>query len=140
MKEIAYGVNSHITTAEFIAVLRASTLGARRPVDDVECMEGMLRHASLIVTARTQPDGELIGVARSVTDFHYACYLSDLAVDSRWQQQGVGRHLIRLTRQQLGPRCQLMLLAAPAAADYYPRLGFDHHPQAWILRPGREIV
>jgi hypothetical protein len=26
------------------------------------------------------------------------------------------------------------LLAAPKANDYYPKLGFEHNPRAWILR------
>ena len=33
-------------------------------------------------------DGEqLVGVARSVTDFAYCCYLSDLAVDEQYQNK-----------------------------------------------------
>ncbi len=27
----------------------------------------------------------------------------------------------------------IVLLAAPAAVEYYPHIGFTHHPQAWIL-------
>ena len=95
-------------------------------------MEGMLRHADLLVTAWS---GErLVGVARSVTDFDYCCYLSDLAVDRALQGQGVGRELIRRTRERLGPRCMLILLSAPAATKYYPRLGFTRHDSAWILK------
>jgi len=26
------------------------------------------------------------------------------------------------------------LLAAPKAVDYYPHVGFTHHPQAWTLK------
>lgn len=77
----------------------------------------------------------LIGVARSVTDFAYCCYLSDLAVDQAYARQGVGRRLIEETRGRLGPKCSLVLLAAPAAVDYYPHIGFTRHPQAWMLRP-----
>jgi hypothetical protein len=28
----------------------------------------------------------------------------------------------------------LLLLAAPAAVQYYPHIGFEHHPQAWMIR------
>ena len=74
-----------------------------------------------------------------MTDFSYAAYLSDLAVDAAFQGHGVGRELIRLTRENLGPRCTLILLSAPGAVDYYPRMGFEKHRQAWVLRPGKQI-
>ncbi len=91
----------------------------------------MLRHAGLLCTAW---DGErLIGVARSVTDFEYCCYLSDLAVDVAYQKTGVGSGLIKLTQSKLGPKAKIVLLAAPAAQDYYPRIGFQKHESAWVL-------
>lgn len=100
-------------------------------MDNPECLEGMLRHADILATCW---DGEkLVGVSRSVTDFSYCCYLSDLAVDTACQRQGIGKKLIELTQSQLGPLCKIILLAAPAAVEYYPRIGFSHHPQAWIL-------
>jgi GNAT superfamily N-acetyltransferase len=85
-------------------------------------------------------DGELmVGIARSLTDFSYVAYLSDLAVRESHQRLGIGTDLIRQTRAALGPRSMLVLLAVPAAVDYYPRVGFSHHPQAWILRAGEPL-
>ena len=123
---------------QFIAVLEGSGLAERRPVDDRDCLQGMLAEADLLVTAWL--GDELIGVARSVTDFSYCCYLSDLAVDAAWQGRGIGRELIRRTRSRLGSGCSLILLAAPAAAEYYPRLGFTRHESAWILHPGDALT
>jgi ribosomal protein S18 acetylase RimI-like enzyme len=77
----------------------------------------------------------LIGVARSVTDFAYCCYLSDLAVDEKFQRSGIGRQLIHEMRRQLGPRCRIVLLAAPKAVNYYPKVGFTRHDSAWVLPP-----
>lgn len=136
---ILYSADTPINPATFTDLLRRSTLAERRPVDDAEIIAGMLANADLTVTAW---DGELlVGVARSVTDFTYCCYLSDLAVDVAYQRQGIGIELIAQTQAQLGPRCNLILLAAPAAADYYGHIGFNHHPRCWILprdkRPGR---
>jgi len=136
---INYTTKAPLTPALFLDLLRRSTLAERRPVDDAEAIAGMLANADLTVTAW---DGELlVGVARSVTDFTYCCYLSDLAVDVAYQRQGIGVELIAHTQAQLGPRCNLILLAAPAAADYYGHIGFIHHPRCWILtrdkRPGR---
>lgn len=129
---LTYTTQGPLATDEFIDVLRRSTLGERRPTDDRGCMEQMVRDADLTVTAR-DADGLLVGVARSVTDFGYCCYLSDLAVDSAFQRQGIGLELIRHTREALGPRCKLILLSAPAAVDYYPRIGFERHPHCYVI-------
>lgn len=111
---------------EFRRVLVDSTLGARRPIDDSERLAGMIAHANLIVTARAE--GRLVGVARSVTDFVYCCYLSDLAVAVPFQARGVGRALIEKTLEHLQPDAKLILLSAPAAVAYYPKVGFERHP------------
>lgn len=93
---IEYKINEPITTEQFMALLKASTLGERRPVEDRECMEGMISNSNLIVSA--WHNGEFVGIARSVTDFHYACYLSDLAVNKEHQQSGIGKQLQILTQ------------------------------------------
>lgn len=134
---VAYCHDRKINPDEFIDLLRRSTLGQRRPIDDPGCIRAMLDHADLLCTAWDGP--KLIGLARSVTDFAYCCYLSDLAVDLAHQKRGIGRELIRLTRSRLGPKANLILLSAPAAAHYYPKIGFNPHPSAWILRPDDEL-
>jgi ribosomal protein S18 acetylase RimI-like enzyme len=128
---ITYEDTRKISEEEFVDVLRRSTLGERRPIDDPVSIRAMLEHADLLCTAWDGP--RLVGVARSVTDFHYCCYLSDLAVDQAYQRSGIGRSLIRLTRSRLGPKAKLILLSAPGAAEYYPRIGFERHPSAWVL-------
>lgn len=94
-------------------------------------MEGMIANSNLIVSA--WHENHLVGIARSVTDFHYACYLSDLAVSLDYQRSGIGRQLQRLTQKQLGPKCKLILIAAPSANTYYEQLGFSHNPRCWVL-------
>jgi predicted N-acetyltransferase YhbS len=134
---IQYHSTRNITESEFVDLLRRSSLAERRPVDDPECIRAMLQHASLLCTA--WDSDTLVGVARSVTDFEFCCYLSDLAVDQAYQKQGIGRELIRLTQSRLGGRAKIILLAAPKAEAYYPRLGFDAHHSAWVLPADRKL-
>lgn len=135
--KIDYRLNTPVSATDFIELLTQTSLGARRPVDDTACIEGMLQNCNLLVSAW---DGhKLVGIARSVTDFNYACYLSDLAVHEDYQRRGIGRQLQEMTRQSLGPRCSLILLAAPTANDYYAPLGYEHMPRCWVLQPGQEI-
>ena len=134
---ITYATDRPLTEEQFIDLLVRSTLGERRPIDDAATIAGMVRHADLLVTAW---DGDMpVGVARSVTDFTYCCYLSDLAVDEAYQRQGIGVELIACTQAQLGPKCKIILLAAPAAADYYGHIGFTHHPRCWLLDREKQL-
>lgn len=134
---IRYSTERTISADEFIDVLRRSTLGERRPIDDRACIEDMLRHANLLCTAWDADT--LIGVARSVTDFSYCCYLSDLAVDVAYQHRGIGRELIRQTQGKLHPRGKIILLAAPKAEAYYPKIGFTQHRSAWLINATKFI-
>jgi len=134
---IGYRLGGGLDLNEVIELYRASTLGERRPVDDRERMRIMLDRADIVVTAW---DGDLmVGIARSVSDFSYFTYLADLAVRVSHQRKGIGRELIHRTREAGGPQTNLLLLSAPAAVDYYPRIGFTRHESAWILRPEDEL-
>jgi predicted N-acetyltransferase YhbS len=134
---ITYSSEKSISADEFVDVLRRSTLAERRPVDDARIIGAMLRHADLLCTAWDET--KLVGIARSVTDFEYCCYLSDLAVDVAYQKAGIGKQLIQLTKDRLGPRANLILLAAPKAEAYYPKIGFDAHRSAWILMGAKSL-
>ena len=128
---IEYKINAPVSTDQFIELLRESTLGERRPIEDRECMEGMVKNSNLMVTA--WHGEELIGIARSVTDFHYACYLSDLAVHRKYQKTGVGKKLQNITQEKLGSKCKLILVAAPSANSYYEHIGFSNNQRCWVL-------
>lgn len=131
--EVELLVEPGLEVGEFVDVLQRSTLGDRRPIDDTKRIEGMLRNASVIVTARNE-SGLLVGVSRAITDFHYCTYLSDLAVDAAVQRSGIGRQLIDKTHSVAGRNTTLILLSAPAARDYYPHIGFEQHDSSWIIR------
>lgn len=129
--EIVYALEPNLSSAEFIDVLRRSTLSERRPVDQPETIAGMLKAAQVLYTARC--NGLLVGVSRAITDFAYCTYLSDLAVDSEFQKKGIGRVLIRFTHEAAGLDTMLILLAAPKAASYYPHIGMTKHDSCWII-------
>ncbi|MDB4922474.1 GNAT family N-acetyltransferase [Mucilaginibacter sp.] len=128
--EIVYARELTLHPEEFIDVLKRSTLAERRPVDDAERIRSMCQNANLIVTARK--DGKLVGVARSLTDFIYCTYLSDLAVDESLQKQGIGTRLIKETKLH-SPQAKLILLSAPAAVNYYPKIGMTRHDNCFML-------
>ena len=127
---IDYSSNRAVTAVQLAELFRSA--GMRRPVDDLKRLDRMLKHASLTVGAFA--GDQLVGVARALTDFSYCCYLSDLAVAAAFQRRGIGRELLRRVREIIGPQCNLVLLAAPDAMSYYPRLGFEAIANGWMIK------
>jgi len=137
MTPIDYRIGNKLNLHAVIQLYHESTLGERRPIQDRDRMGRMLAEANLVITAW---DGdELVGIARSVSDYAYATYLSDLAVHLAYQKKGIGKELIRRTRLA-APQASVILLSAPKAVGYYPHIGFQQHPSAWVLKEGDTIA
>jgi GNAT superfamily N-acetyltransferase len=129
MSDVVYGVEPDLDVAEFRRVLVESGLAPRRPADDLARLEKMLAAADLVVTARR--DGVLVGVARTLTDFSFCAYLSDLAVCRAAQGLGIGQGLIAATRAAVGPQASLLLTAAPDAITFYERIAMPRVPDTF---------
>jgi len=131
MENIVYRSDAKITPSQFIDVMRRSTLGERRPVKDELRIAKMLEHGNILITAWS---GDLlIGVSRALSDFSFCCYLSDLAVDEKFQHKGIGKRLIDETHIISGSDTTLILLAAPAAVSYYPKIGMQKFEHCFII-------
>ncbi|SDS45092.1 N-acetylglutamate synthase, GNAT family [Gillisia sp. Hel1_33_143] len=103
----------------------------KRPTESAERIAKMYENSSLIIAA--WHDEKLIGVARSLTDFSYCCYLSDLAIHPEYQKHGIGKKLIDLTKKKIGDECMLLLLSVPTAMEYYPKVGFEKVENGFII-------
>jgi predicted N-acetyltransferase YhbS len=137
ISEVVFQRELTLGSDEFIDVLSRSTLGERRPINDAERIQDMLQNANLIVTARI--DGKLIGISRALTDFAFCTYLSDLAVDEAYQKMGIGVRLIAETKKH-SPKAKLILLAAPAAVNYYPKTGMTNFTHCFLLDDVNDLV
>jgi predicted N-acetyltransferase YhbS len=132
MVSISYRSDQAITTHDFIDLLKRSTLAERRPVNNLRKIEKMLAHGNVLITAW---DGDrLVGISRALSDFSFCTYLSDLAVDVAYQHKGIGKELIRLTHGTAGHDTTLILLAAPAAVNYYPKIGMEQFPHCFLIK------
>lgn len=126
---IEYKINAPLQASEVADVFKKS--GINRPVDNLVLIQKMIDNADVIISAW---DGEnLVGIARAITDFCYCCYLSDLAVDKECQKMGIGKTLVEQLREYIGEEVSLLLLSAPTAMDYYPRIGFNKLANAFII-------
>ena len=128
--EISYRHNVIPETEAIVQVYASS--GINRPVNDLARIAKMYANSNLVVTAWN--GNELVGISRSLTDFCYCCYLSDLAVKKEYQKLGIGKKLIALTKELIGEQSMLLLLSAPAAMDYYPKTGFEKVENGFIIK------
>ena len=128
---IAYAREDYLGADEYIEVVRKS--GLNRPIEDRGRVERMLAHANLIISARQ--DGKIVGFARSLTDFCFCCYLSDLAVDRALQGKGIGKRLIEETRQAAGGALTTsLLLSAPTAMTFYQGIKMPQADNCFVYR------
>lgn len=134
---ITYQIEEIITVDEFAQILVDSTLAERRPINEHQRLGEMLKNANLIVTARD--NARLVGIARSLTDFAYCTYLSDLAVDENYQNRGIGRELIRITKRY-SLKAKLILISAPGAVDYYPKIGMKQNERCYVFDDIDDLV
>ena len=130
MKNIEFKIGVVPKTSEIIEVYDSS--GIKRPTKDSDRITKMYKNSNLIISAWL--NNELIGISRSITDFCYACYLSDLAVKREYQKEGIGKRLIELTAKEIGKETALILLSAQIAMEYYPKIGFYKVENGFIIR------
>jgi len=129
MNTIIYKSNETITAEQLSQVFRIS--GIKRPVDDLPRLQKMLDNGDILITAW---DGDqLVGIARSITDYSYCCYLSDLAVNKSYQSLGIGKELVRQTQQRISEEVALILLSSPIAMEFYPHIGFQKIENGYII-------
>jgi predicted N-acetyltransferase YhbS len=133
MISIKYSIDRKISADQFIDLLQRSTLAERRPVQDRSRIEKMLAYGNILITAWDQD--LLVGISRALSDFSFCCYLSDLAVDEAYQHNGIGKELIRLTHVAANEQdAMLILLAAPKAVNYYPKIGMEQFKECFVIR------
>jgi len=130
---IEYCENQPLEPGEIARLFEAA--GISRPTKDIPRIAQMFANANIVISAW---DGaRLIGVSRALTDYSYCCYLSDLAVDVAYQKHGIGRELIRRTQSIIGEQVSLVLMSAPGAMAYYPKVGFALADNAYVIRRKR---
>lgn len=127
---ITYKTDIKPTAQQIIDLYNSA--GLKRPTDDAERIGKIYENSNLVITAW---DGDLlVGVSRTITDFYYTSYLADLAVKLEYQKEGIGKKLLYLTKETLGDQCMMLLLSAPTAMEYYPKIGMDTVQNGFIIQ------
>jgi GNAT superfamily N-acetyltransferase len=126
---IEYSFHKRPTVNQIIELY--DNAGLPRPTYDKERIQKMFDNSNLILTP--WDNDLLVGVSRSITDWVWACYLSDLAVRDEYKKEGIGRQLINLTKEKVGDESMVLLLSVPTAMEYYPKVGFIKQESSFII-------
>lgn len=92
----------------------------------------MFANANLVVSAWHKD--KLIGISRCLSDYCYCCYLSDLAVHDDYKGLGIGKQLVKLSKEVAGEECKLILHSNEEARGFYDRIGMKKIDSAFIIQ------
>ena len=127
--KISYLINPDLKPKEVTALFVNS--GIKRPVKNIKRIKRMIENANLTLCAKDRKN--LVGILRAVTDFSYCCYVSDLAVDKKYQHLGIGKKLLKTAQKSLGNEVMILLLSAPEADSFYSHIGMENIQNAWKI-------
>jgi GNAT superfamily N-acetyltransferase len=74
-----------------------------------------------------------VGAKRSLTDFAWCTYSSELAVDKAYQRQGIGRELAIREREMAGNQTTIFGVTLPGGLEYWLKQGHKTAPTAHML-------
>ncbi len=126
---VSYKVNTKVEAHQLADLFTRS--GLNRPTDDLNRVKKMIDNSNLMVTA--WEGDKLVGAARALSDFGFCTYISDLAIDKEYQNQGLGHELVNEIMKQAGEESNFILLSPPETMEYYPKLGFEKCGNAFII-------
>ncbi|AZB16979.1 GNAT family N-acetyltransferase [Chryseobacterium indologenes] len=99
--------------------------------DDLR-LQKMFDNANLVVSAWSE--NKLVGIARSLCDFSYCCYLSDICVNKEFRHLNIGKRLIEITREHAGKECKIILHSSEDALNFYDKIGMKRISEAFIIQ------
>lgn len=131
-KDITYKTNEKLQTDNIVELFYNSGYLPLKDMSNLKRIEKMFNNANLVVSAW---DGRsLIGISRSLCDFSYACYLSDICVHKQYRNLNIGRKLIEITKEEAGKECKLILHSNTKALDFYEKIGMTKISDAYTIQ------
>ena len=124
--EIREGLEG-LTPARIMTLYRRAPL--LRQVSDPQQVWQMFEQASLVLTS--WHDGQLVGIARVLSDGVLFSYLCDLAVEPDVQRLGVGKALINGVIERCAGT-ELVLRDSDLSTGFYSHIGFKRVANAWV--------
>ncbi len=105
----------------------------------VERMRRSLRNCDIVVSARNNA-GELVGLARALSDFAIETKILDIVIVPEYQGQGIGRVMMRVIAS-LAPGTNVYCETEPRNFGFVRACGYVRRPglTVFVKRGGEEI-
>ena len=125
---IIFSDRKDIDPAQLVALYRQAPWATTRTQDDTR---DMLAHTDVAITAW---DGSrLVGLGRVLTDYVYRASIWDVIVDTDYQGQDIGTHIIqRILDHPDLKRVELFWLCT-RSPGFYEKLGFSSKEQTGMV-------
>jgi ribosomal protein S18 acetylase RimI-like enzyme len=130
--EIRYQINPGPSLTPEMVLTLFEEAGILKPNWSVERMSRALSGSSLVVCAWY--NAQLVGFARTISDFAWIAYLSHLAVKPSFQNKGIGKCLIERTLRETGDEVSLLVHSADSANKFYQSAGFETYSNVHIIK------
>ena len=121
---IEYEFNGHIDAKHYVALVSRTAEHGIDLTQALDLIQQRLKHSNLIVSAWYE--GDLVGISRSITDFHDVCYQLELIVASGFRHSALGQTLKALTKSRLTSTCHFIDRVNPTS--HQGLSGWDIHP------------
>ncbi|ASL93907.1 N-acetyltransferase [Serratia marcescens] len=111
-------------------LLQAAGLGERDP----HTLQRVYQHSQFCYWGFI--GDELIATAHAISDLTSVAYLADVAIDPRFQGQGLGRRLMDRVMQDLAPLGKVFIYSVPEKLAFYEKYGFHDLTTGMVFAEG----
>lgn len=132
MQQIAYKINEATRIETIIELFYHSDYLPIEDMSDISRLMKMFKNANLVVSA--WDNDKLVGISRSLCDFSYCCYLSDICVHKEYRKRNIGQRLVEKTKEKAGKECKLILHSNTHALQFYKKIGMQRISDAFIIQ------
>lgn len=129
---IKFGADN-IDWAALCEIFRRAPLGTREP--DKLKMAAENSHTVCCAYA----DKKIIGFGRALSDGQYQSAIYDVVVLPEYQNQGVGKSIMKALLEKLPKDAPVLLFSAPGKQDFYRKFGFGNLKTGMGLFPNPEM-
>ncbi|MEW5725272.1 MAG: GNAT family N-acetyltransferase [Thermodesulfobacteriota bacterium] len=129
---LKYGTED-IDWAALCEVFRLAPLGLREP----DKLKIAAENSHTVCSAYC--DGQIIGFGRALSDGHYQSAIYDVVVLPEYQNQGIGKAIMKALLEKLPKTGPVLIYAVPGKQDFYKKFGFGHLKTGMGLFPNPEI-
>ena len=124
MREVEYEAVTSAPVEEIVELYKCAGWWQESP-EARKVIPAMIRGSYCFMVARSL-DGQIIGMARVISDGHSDAYVQDVVVLPAYRGQGIGRELVRRLTQLCVNRkiAWIGLVAEPGTQGLYEKLGY----------------